>query len=246
MFSLSVAHEVAQLISSSTDLAAMEDVLSYAATVLCFDYFALHHHPAAASRYVRDLRIHNYPREWEESYDRRRLGLSDPVHRTSQRRAFGFRWRDMHTIIPFYERDITMLDEARQFGIWDGFTIPEHVPGERPGSVTFAFDRGREFPDEALLLAEGLGDLAFQQAMIIDGRRPPRQSPRLTDRQLEVVVLIGQDKTNSEIGDILAIREDTVMKHVRNICERLEAVRRTSLPLRAVSQGLLIFDDILR
>jgi DNA-binding CsgD family transcriptional regulator len=241
---LAVAYEIAQLIHSAADLASLKDVLDHARQRLGFDYFAVHLQPVASHR-ARHLRLHNYPGDWERFYDARQFGVADPVHRASHCMASGFRWRDIPKIIPVGDRDSQMMSEARAFGLVDGFTVPAHVPGEHPGCVTFAFSGDHGFADDMLLIAEGLGHLVFQQARMLTNGRPRGGRPRVTDRQLEIVALIGQDKTNGEIGDILGIKEDTVMKHVHNICERLDAVRRTSLPLKAVYEGLLIFSDIL-
>ncbi len=210
-----------------------------------FRFFAVSYHPGRGPAGIVDLRDHNYPHEWEESYDRQKLGLSDPIHRASNRHADGFRWRDAPSIVPFTDRDNAMIEEARVFGIADGFTVPTNVPGERPGSVTFVTGHDDPFPKDILLFAEAFGHRAFQRIREIEGLRPHAGKPIVTDRHLEIVVLIGRDKTNGEIGELLGIKEDTVMKHVATICARFSALRRTSLPMRAVLEGLLSFSDIL-
>ncbi len=210
-----------------------------------FRFFAVSYHPGRYGNRTLELRDHNYPYEWEESYDRRQLGLSDPIHRVSNTRADGFRWRDGPKIIPYTERDLAMINEAQLFGIDDGFTVPTNVPGERPGSVTFVTGKGDPFPDDMLLFAEAFAHRGFQRIREIEGLRPVASKPIVTDRHLEIVVLVGRDKTNGEIGELLGIKEDTVMKHVAAICSRFDALRRTSLPMRAVLEGLLTFSDVL-
>lgn len=239
------AQQFAQLVASSTSRSALREALEAASKAMGFRFFAVSYHPGRGGRAAADLRDHNYPHEWEESYDRRQLGLSDPIHRVSNTRADGFRWRDGPTIIPYTERDLAMINEARRFGIADGFTVPTNVPGERPGSVTFVTGHGDPFPDDMLLFAEALGHRAFQRIREIEKLRPFSDRPLVTDRHLEVIVLIGRDKTNGEMGELLGIKEDTVMKHVAEICARFGALRRTSLPMRAVIEGLLTFSDVL-
>src|SRR6476661_9992159 len=46
-------------------------------------------------------------------------------------------------------------------------------------------------------------------------------SPRLTDRELEVLKLVAQGMSNREIATELYISENTVKNHVRNILEKL-------------------------
>jgi LuxR family transcriptional regulator, quorum-sensing system regulator CciR len=242
---LNNVYEIATLLRSCPDFGTMRILFEHLSAAVGSDFYALHQHPVSASRYSQDLRIHNYPPEWEECYDRRRLGLADPVHRASHLMACGFLWREVAAIVPLGDRDHAMIEEGRQFGLVDGFTIPVHVPGDRPGSLTFAFKTECCFTEKIAILLDGLAHTAFQRARILAGCRPAATKTRITDRQLEIVVLIGQDKTNGEIGDILGIKEDTVMKHIQNICGRFDAVRRASLPLRAVYEGFLIFSDIL-
>ena len=239
------ALELSQNIKSSANRAALQDALGAVSLAMGFRFYAISHHPLRGREEPGALRHHNYPHQWEESYDRRQLGLSDPIHRASNVHAAGFRWRDAPTIIPYTERDHAMIREARVFGIDDGFTVPTNVPGERPGSVTFVTGEGDPFPEDMLLFAEALAHHSFQQLRTIEGLRRAAGKPLVTDRQLEIVVLIGRDKTNGEIGELLGIKEDTVMKHVATICSRFDALRRTSLPMRAVLGGLLTFSDIL-
>jgi DNA-binding CsgD family transcriptional regulator len=244
MLMLDNARALAEAIVSSSCRPELGEMMAQTCQPMGFQYFALSHHPQSWHRRDSDLHLHNYPAEWARCYDRRRLALSDPIHRASHVHAAGFRWDDVPAIIPVTERDRAMLAEARAFGIADGFTVPTNVPGEQYGSVTFATHDGDSFPDAMLLFAEALGHLAFQTARVIDGQRPALKKACVTDRQLEIVILIGRDKTDGEMAQILGVKEDTITKHVRNICERFDATKRTSVPLRAVFAGLISFSDI--
>lgn len=55
----------------------------------------------------------------------------------------------------------------------------------------------------------------------------PTGAATLTERQLEIVRLVGQGLTNREIGRALGIRESTVRKHLEHIYLRLGALSRT-------------------
>jgi len=241
---LRAAQELAQQIMKSGDRAALGDGLAQAAAEMGFGYYALAQHPRSLRLRRGDLRVHNYAPEWEALYDRCGLGLSDPIHRASHIHGSGFRWRDVGSIIPATERDYAMLLQARSYGIAEGFTVPTNIPGEQFGSVTFATRVGDAFPEDMVIVAEALGHMAFQTARAIDGVRPFLKAPSVTDRQLEIVALIGRDKTDGEMAQILGVKQDTIAKHVRNICERFDAVKRTSVPLRALFHGMLTFWDI--
>lgn len=61
---------------------------------------------------------------------------------------------------------------------------------------------------------------------------------QLTDRELEVLKLIAQDKTTSEIADNLFISKDTIKTHVSNICKKLMFKNREEVKRYAIQQGL--------
>jgi DNA-binding CsgD family transcriptional regulator len=71
-------------------------------------------------------------------------------------------------------------------------------------------------------------------------RSATRQNPgRLTDRQLEILALLDQGCTNSEIADRLFLSRRTVDNHVSALLHRLGVGSRTAARAAATSAGLL-------
>ena len=64
-------------------------------------------------------------------------------------------------------------------------------------------------------------------------------TPRLTDRELEVLRLVAQGMNNKDIGEELFISEHTVKNHVRNILEKLHLHSRMEAVVYAVREKLL-------
>ncbi|MGQ0830201.1 MAG: response regulator [Microthrixaceae bacterium] len=64
-------------------------------------------------------------------------------------------------------------------------------------------------------------------------------SPRLTDRELEVLKLVAEGMSNKEIAGELFISENTVKNHVRNILEKLHLHSRMEAVVYAVREKLL-------
>lgn len=60
----------------------------------------------------------------------------------------------------------------------------------------------------------------------------------LTEREREVLQLIGRGATNREIADQLYISESTAKKHMRNIMAKLHLQNRVQAALFAAKQGL--------
>lgn len=65
-----------------------------------------------------------------------------------------------------------------------------------------------------------------------------RQS-RLTPRELRVLQMIADGKSNKEIGNELGIVEGTVKVHVTNILNKLHAADRTQAVTTAIKKGIL-------
>jgi NarL family two-component system response regulator LiaR len=61
----------------------------------------------------------------------------------------------------------------------------------------------------------------------------------LTPRELEVLTLMGQGRSNAEIADALAIASRTAKVHVQNILSKLGATNRTEAVSIAVRQNLI-------
>lgn len=61
----------------------------------------------------------------------------------------------------------------------------------------------------------------------------------LTDRELEVLLLVAQGMTNQQIGEALFITEGTARAHIHNILQKLGLSDRTQAAVWAAKQGLL-------
>lgn len=68
-----------------------------------------------------------------------------------------------------------------------------------------------------------------------------QEKPDLTPRQLEILALIVDGKSNADIADDLSISRDTVKTHVRHILDRLATTDRTQAAVKALKEGY--FDD---
>jgi DNA-binding NarL/FixJ family response regulator len=67
----------------------------------------------------------------------------------------------------------------------------------------------------------------------------PRRSQDLSTRELEVLTLVVQGKTNKEIASVLAVAENTVKNHVKSILEKLEVENRVQAVSLAIRERLV-------
>jgi NarL family two-component system response regulator LiaR len=71
---------------------------------------------------------------------------------------------------------------------------------------------------------------------------PPSDEP-LTERELEVLILVARGLSNQDIADKLVISERTVRTHVSNILSKLHLANRTQAALYALKGGLTSLDE---
>jgi DNA-binding NarL/FixJ family response regulator len=72
-----------------------------------------------------------------------------------------------------------------------------------------------------------------------DGAGESSIREELTSREIDVLELVAQGKTNKEIASALVISENTVKIHLRNILDKLHLRNRIQAAVYAVRQGLV-------
>jgi NarL family two-component system response regulator LiaR len=65
----------------------------------------------------------------------------------------------------------------------------------------------------------------------------------LTEREVEVLRLVGQGKTNREIAAQLSVSPETARGHVNNILSKLHVANRVQATLYALREGISSLDD---
>jgi DNA-binding NarL/FixJ family response regulator len=75
--------------------------------------------------------------------------------------------------------------------------------------------------------------------LLSEVRTPEKASEPLTEREMDVLRLLAQGKTNKEIARELNIAEQTVKTHVSHVLDKLEVPSRTQAALYAIRVGLV-------
>ena len=158
---------------------------------------------------------------------------------------------------PFMDRsavDVLLLDI--RLGQSSGFDLLASPVAEgdppRPAIVVVTAYDYPQYTEAALRLgASGLvlktapiGELVDAIRRAADGglvfaRRPAGPVARLTPRELDVVRLVVDGRSNDEIAVALGIGPRTVETHLGRVFERLDIASRTELATRAVREGWL-------
>ncbi len=107
-------------------------------------------------------------------------------------------------------------------------------------------------PDARFVAIEGdisyawLGDMSYLdivEEFLDEGRKAPARvaanPDRLSERELEVLRLLAEGKTNQEIADALVISFNTVAHHVTNILNKAALSNRTEAAGYAHRTGIV-------
>lgn len=94
--------------------------------------------------------------------------------------------------------------------------------------------------DEVLCSPRTAGALMRRVSALADQGAATSRLDRLTEREREVLVLVGQGRTNKGIADALTIDLCTAKNHVHNILEKLQVARRGEAAALAGAAGMLV------
>jgi len=157
---------------------------------------------------------------------------------------------EAETLLATTAIDVVLLDI--RLGTDSGLRLLSSAPTDaRPAVVVLTSYDYPQYADAAMRL--GASGFVLKTAPItelIDAirvaasggmafRRRPVGAVRLSERELDVVRLVVEGRSNDEIGARLGIGAKTVESHLRRLFERLDVASRTELATRALREGWL-------
>lgn len=243
---------VKDFVAASRTAEAMADLrqlIEHCSKELGFDYFAIVHHIRFGHPSRDKIRLSNYPVEWLAKL-REDESFQEPVLKAAERTSTGFLWSRLEEIVPLTERQRSYMKRAVRYGLAEGYTVPNHVPGETFGSCHFAVSRHTSLPEDALPATQALGCFAFEAARrLIEIRSEPSENyvlpAPLTERQRDCVLFAARGKSDSVIGQLLNIRPTTVNEHIEAAKRRYSVATRTQLIVRALFKSEICFAEVI-
>ncbi len=88
---------------------------------------------------------------------------------------------------------------------------------------------------------------SIARKVLLELSQPPKSpltAEPLTEREVDVLRLVAQGRSNRDIAEELVITEMTVRTHVSNILSKLHLASRTQAALYALREGLASLDDV--
>ena len=244
-----VVQDFVDAAAGAESMADLRALIEDASTELGFEYFAIVHHIRFGRPSTDKVRLSNYPLEWLALLRQHEL-FEEPVMKAAERACTGFRWSQLDEMIKLTESQQLYLDRAVGHGLAEGFTVPNHVPGETFGSCHFAVSRLTALPEQSLPAAQALGCFAFEAARrLLQSNQEPSETyvvpAPLTDRQRDCLLFAAKGKSDSVIAELLNIRPRTVNEHIEAAKRRYSVATRTQLIVRALFRSEICFSEIL-
>ena len=175
------------------------------------------------------------PPGWETLYAEKQFAEVNHLPRESRRRSRPFAWSEI-THLTKAER--TLMLTLRDYGFPDGLAMPCHGPNGYLGLVSLAFEQLQAIapPDR---LAIEVASVVMHDRMRDLALAPGAWKPVLTARERECIALVADGRSDSEIGDLLSISENTVVTHIQNAKRKLGSRTRAQAVARCFLNGLL-------
>ncbi|MDP8993843.1 MAG: LuxR family transcriptional regulator [Pseudomonadota bacterium] len=249
-------HQGLEIVQRFVDAAAparsfadLQPLLDEATRALGFHHYAIVHHVRFGRPVVGDVRLTNYPLEWL-AVVREQSKLADPVLRAAERMSSGFKWDRLDSIMAMTQPERQHLKRAAGYEIVQGFTVPNHVPGEAFGSCHFIVRGSGAFPDHSVSAAQALGNFAFEAARRLlreaDGEPEQYVEPApLSERQRECLLFVAKGKSDSVIAQLLDIKPKTVNEHIEAAKRRYCVATRSQLVVRALFRSEICFSEVI-
>lgn len=221
---------------------ALRDVLAEAASdmgVSSFAYLGLSSNPSPP---MGPVYVSTYPTEWTSHYLGHDYSRIDPVIQTAARNVLPFYWGPATPLQPRDEAQTRLFDDARDYGITFGFTVPIHDVG-RTASLNFCcahdIDRFRTVIESHRHVIHLMGIHFHAHVRLKVQLSSLKGRPNLTAREIECLQWAALGKSQQDIAAIVGITRRTVKFHIENAMRKLNVVTTRQAILRAVMMGAI-------
>lgn len=182
--------------------------------------------------------IDDYPKQWRTIYDQNNFKDIDPVVTHCIHHSLPMFWENIADTAN--NKTINVMQEAKQYGLRSGVSIPLHTNSSQFGIVSFATSEKQIKDSISPLIATNM-----VLPLITDFFRRKQTRPNLsnaislTKRELECLKWSAEGKSAWEISKILCCSERTVVFHTSNMCRKLGAANKYQAISKAIISGIM-------
>ena len=178
------------------------------------------------------------PAEWGRRYLSRGYAFHDPTIQRLGTGSVPFAWTEMQEECSASSIAVRVMEEAAEFGLRDGVTIPlQTLDGEIAGFSISGERLAIDPLDRGMLHL--IATYAFGHLLLLGGNG--HATPlRLAPREREALQWAAEGKTDWEIGEVMGISTHGVDFHLRSARTKLGTTNRTQAVAMALRRGLII------
>jgi DNA-binding CsgD family transcriptional regulator len=225
--------------------AELEIYLSGLSRQLGFDYFSYilaDRMQLGARPFSKAMIATSYPKSWRSRYEKRRYHQLDPVVTIGSRTRQPFFWGDAEYLRQLSPAPRRLFDEAGDFGIRSGFTVPVHGPGDCglfSVSSSGGFEDFREAALDSHVLLQVMGSQIHAivvERLVAQGELAPI---KLTEHERVCLSWTLRGKTAWEISQIVNRSRPTIDFHLQKAMRKLGASNKFHAAFKALQAGLI-------
>jgi LuxR family quorum sensing-dependent transcriptional regulator len=185
--------------------------------------------------------LSGWPGGWLERYTERDYIHVDPVITRLKTSTLPFEWRDAPYDHGRGSRPAAVMNEAQDFGLVEGISVPIYSVSGFQAAVSFGARRLRPSEEEkgALHLVAIYAHNRLREILAGSGNVAARKATALSAREAECLRWSAEGKTMWEVATILSLSERTVEGYLRTAACKLGAANRTHAVAQAIRAGIL-------
>jgi DNA-binding CsgD family transcriptional regulator len=183
--------------------------------------------------------LQNYPEDWMKYYAEKGYARLDPVTVYCLNKMDTFTWAEIPQRMRMSRVQFECLNMGIEAGLYNGVCTPLWGPGQFAGIGLASKEKLDSFDGNLDLITAYCNHfyIAFQR---INRRKDVvERNIYLSPREAEILHWAAAGKSNTDIGEILNISDDTVDTHLRRIYKKLDASNRVVATSKAISYGLI-------
>ncbi len=215
--------------------------LEKASAAFGMECFAISGIPLPNERIDPYFMLNAWPDGWFERYVQENYVHVDPVIYRTKMSNEAFVWSEALAGKPVSRAAKRVMNEATEFGMMDGYSVPLHSVGGFQAIVTYGARKVDLSHEQrgALHIISIYAHNRLRAFMTENGDRSAEAAAKVSPREREVILWCSAGKTNWEIGQILGISEKTVQHEIASASRKLNCVNRAQLIAESIRLGLI-------
>jgi len=186
--------------------------------------------------------VSNTPTDYREAFESTSNGRIDPVMQHCKTSGLPIVW-DRSTYV--HAGRVAKWEHQAQFGYHCGIALASHLPRGR--HLLIGVNRDQPLPRNSTGITRMTASLQLfiahaeeAAARVLLPKRPDESNAvALTPRELECLRWTMEGKTAWELGQILSIAENTVVRHPYSATRKFDAVNKHQAVLKALRLGII-------